>query len=124
MLELNEFYVNGAWRRTQSTARHSLVEAWSEKTYGSVALASRLDVDDAVAAARAAFPAWAATNPAERIAIVQRVHDLYLKRAEDMAQAISREMGAPIDLARGAQVPWVPADRQFPRGRRELRVCA
>jgi aldehyde dehydrogenase (NAD+) len=105
MLELNDFYVNGAWRRTQSTALHTLVEAWSEKTYGSVALASRADVDEAVAAAHAALPGWAATAPAERIAIVQRIHDLYLKRADDMAQAISREMGAPIDLARGAQVP-------------------
>jgi aldehyde dehydrogenase (NAD+) len=105
MIELNDCYVNGAWRTTQSTARHPLVEAWSEKAFGSVALASQDDVDVAVAAAVAAFPDWAATTPSERIAIVRRIQELYLRRAEEMAQAISREMGAPIDFARGAQVP-------------------
>jgi len=104
MLELNEFYINGQWQASQSTARHPLVEAWSEETWGTLALGDKADVDAAVAAARAAFPAWAATDPEYRIAIVQRIQTIYEARAEDMAQAISREMGAPIDLARRSQV--------------------
>jgi aldehyde dehydrogenase (NAD+) len=104
MMELNEFYINGQWRPTQSTARQSLVEAWTEDTYGTVALGDNSDVDAAVAAAHNAFPAWARTDPADRLAIVRRIQALYEARADEMAQAISREMGAPIDLARKSQV--------------------
>ena len=104
MLELNEFYIGGKWQATRSAARHALVDASSEEVYGAVALGDLADVDAAVAAARAAFPAWAATDPEYRIAIVKRIQAIYEARAEDMAQAISREMGAPIDLARKSQV--------------------
>ena len=58
----------------------------------------------AVAAAKDAFPSWAATNPSERIAALERLMEVYKTRAEDMAQAISIEMGAPIALAKTAQV--------------------
>jgi aldehyde dehydrogenase (NAD+) len=62
------------------------------------------DADAAVAAAKAAFPAWAATDPLDRIAALERLMEVYKGQAEDMAQAISFEMGAPIALARTAQV--------------------
>ena len=104
MLELNEFYIGGKWQATQSAARHALVDASSEEAYGAVALGDLADVDAAVAAARSAFPAWAATDPEYRLAIVRRIQSIYEARTEDMAQAISREMGAPIDLARKSQV--------------------
>ncbi len=59
----------------------------------------------AVAAATAAFPAWAETDPAERIALIRRMQKVYAARSEAMARAISEEMGAPIDLARTRQAP-------------------
>jgi len=61
------------------------------------------DVDRAVAAARAAFPAWAATPPEKRIAVVGRIADGLAARTEEIAQAITAEMGAPIGLSRAAQ---------------------
>jgi aldehyde dehydrogenase (NAD+) len=61
------------------------------------------DVDRAVAAARAAFPAWAATDPAERIAVVRRLATELTSRTERIATAITAEMGAPIALSRAAQ---------------------
>ncbi|PZG07027.1 aldehyde dehydrogenase family protein [Nonomuraea aridisoli] len=61
------------------------------------------DVDRAVAAARAAFPGWAAVDPAERARIVGRVADGLRARTEEIAATITREMGAPITLSRTAQ---------------------
>ncbi|MFI7455742.1 aldehyde dehydrogenase family protein [Nonomuraea sp. NPDC049714] len=62
------------------------------------------DVDHAVAAANAAFPGWAATDPAERAQVVGRIADGLSSRAEEIATTITSEMGAPISLSRTAQV--------------------
>ncbi|NMO56923.1 aldehyde dehydrogenase family protein [Actinoplanes sp. TBRC 11911] len=64
------------------------------------------DVDKAVAAARAAFPAWAATSPAERIAVVRRLAAELQARTERIATAITAEMGAPTTLSRAAQAAF------------------
>jgi aldehyde dehydrogenase (NAD+) len=69
-----------------------------------ISLGGQADTDAAVAAAKAAFPAWMATPAAERIAFAEKILEAYKARAEDMAQAISLEMGAPIDMAREQQV--------------------
>jgi aldehyde dehydrogenase (NAD+) len=62
------------------------------------------DVDQAVAAARAAFPGWAATDPAERAAAVRRIGEGLQARAEEIAVTITAEMGSPIALSRTAQI--------------------
>ena len=103
MIELRDFYIDGRWVSSRSADEQTLVDASTEEPFGVVALAGDADVDHAVAAARRAFPAWAATDPATRIALVERMRAIHLERTEDMARAISREMGAPIDLARAAQ---------------------
>lgn len=108
MIELDRFYIDGRWRTAQSAARHTLVNASTEEPYGSVALGDERDTQAAVAAARAAFPAWAATDPAKRIAFVEKMREIHLDRTDEMASAISREMGAPIDLARKAQAAAGP----------------
>jgi aldehyde dehydrogenase (NAD+) len=61
------------------------------------------DVDRAVTAATAAFPAWAATDPAERAAVVWRIAAGLKARGEEIAATISAEMGVPISFARMAQ---------------------
>jgi aldehyde dehydrogenase (NAD+) len=60
-------------------------------------------VDRAVAAARDAFPAFAATSRAQRLALIGRVVEAYRARQDDIAAAISAEMGAPLAFARRAQ---------------------
>jgi len=69
-----------------------------------ISLGGQADTDAAVAAARAAFEPWAFTPKEERIAAIKRFYDIYKARAEDMAQAISMEMGAPIEMSRQQQV--------------------
>lgn len=105
MIEKHQFYINGAWVDAQEGRKHNVINPATEDPCAQITLGGRADVDAAVAAAKAAFPAWMATPVADRIAAVERLLAAYVERAEDMSQAISMEMGAPIDMARGQQTP-------------------
>ncbi|GAB1823806.1 aldehyde dehydrogenase family protein [Herbidospora sp. RD11066] len=70
------------------------------------------DVDRAVATARAALPAWSATDPLERAAIVGRIGEGLLARTDEIAALITAEMGAPIGLSRTAQIQFPVAVAQ------------
>ena len=66
-------------------------------------MGSAKDVDRAVAAARRAFDSYSRTTPAERLALMERILAAYKAHYDEIAQAISTEMGAPITLAKGSQ---------------------
>ncbi|SIO47968.1 aldehyde dehydrogenase (NAD+) [Rhodovulum sp. ES.010] len=104
MIERTAFYIGGAWVSPSAGTRAEVIDPSTEERFAVISLGGQADTDAAVAAARAAQPGWAATSKAERMDLLKRILQLYKARAEDMAQAISREMGAPIDLARSAQV--------------------
>ena len=105
MRELRKFYIGGQWVLARSGMTHTMINPSTEQPIGTVALAGAGDVDAAVAAAHAAFPGWAATDPADRIALIERMQVIYAARSEEMAKAISDEMGAPMELARTRQAP-------------------
>ncbi|MEU8157402.1 aldehyde dehydrogenase family protein [Micromonospora sp. NPDC048986] len=67
------------------------------------------DVERAVAAARAAFPAWSATTPQHRADVLRRLGAGLAARTEEIAQAITAEMGSPIGMSRTAQVAFPAA---------------
>ena len=67
------------------------------------------DVDRAVAAARASFPAWSATTPQHRADVLRRLGAGLAARTEEIAQAITAEMGSPIGMSRTAQVAFPAA---------------
>ncbi|SHL16350.1 aldehyde dehydrogenase (NAD+) [Roseovarius marisflavi] len=104
MIEKRQFYINGAWVNPNVSNDHAVINPSNEEPCAVISLGGQGDTDAAVAAAKAAFPAWMATPPAERIAYCEKILEAYKARAEDMAQAISLEMGAPIDMAREQQV--------------------
>ena len=68
-----------------------------------ISVGAKADVDRAVAAARAAFPGFAQTSQKDRLALLKRILEVYNERYEDIARAVSQEMGAPLAFARGAQ---------------------
>lgn len=76
----------------------------NEEPCAVISLGSQADTDAAVESARRSFSAWAATPPETRIALVERILERYQARAEEMAEAISLEMGAPVDMAKTQQV--------------------
>ena len=103
MIEKRQFYINGEWVDPVTANDHEVIDPSTEEACAVISLGSSADVDKAVAAAKAAFPAWMKTAPAERIALAEKVLEVYGARKDDMAKAISMEMGAPIDLSSSAQ---------------------
>ena len=108
MLIKRDFYINGRWTAPFAPRDYAVIDPSTEDSCAVISLGSDADTDAAVAAAKAAFPAWAATPPATRRAYVEAILAQYEARAEEMAKAISLEMGAPIDLARDSQAPCLP----------------
>jgi len=100
---MTKFYIDGAWVEPLSANRMGVENPATEEIVCEVALGNEADADRAILAARAAFDGWTVTPVAERIALVKRILDIYNDRYEDMAMAMSTEMGAPVEWARGAQ---------------------
>jgi aldehyde dehydrogenase (NAD+) len=104
MREHLQHYINGAFVESEGRTRHEVINPATEEACAAIMLGNQADVDKAVAAAKAAFPAFAATPVEERKALLLRILDEYKKRIPDFAKVISEEMGAPISFAGTAQV--------------------
>jgi aldehyde dehydrogenase (NAD+) len=97
-------FIGGAWVDSAGGIRHEVINPATEEAVTEITLGSEADVDKAVAAARKAFESFSRTSVDERVALIERILVEYKARAADMAEAISLEMGAPISLAKTAQV--------------------
>ncbi|AVO37783.1 aldehyde dehydrogenase family protein [Pukyongiella litopenaei] len=104
MIEKRDFYINGAWVAPAEPNDFEVIDPSTEDPCAIISLGGKADTDAAVAAARAALPGWMATPPEERFALVEKLVEIYAARGEDLAQAMSAEMGAPIDMSRSQQV--------------------
>ncbi len=104
MIEKRDFYINGQWVAPAAQCDFQVINPSTEEPCAVISLGSEADTDTAVAAAKAALPGWMATPVADRIALVEKLIEVYQTRSEDLAQAMSMEMGAPIDMARSQQV--------------------
>ncbi|WP_368412714.1 aldehyde dehydrogenase family protein [Dongia sp.] len=98
-----KFYINGSWVDPVKPATLDVINPATEEAFTKISMGSAADVDKAVAAARAAFPKFSQTTKAERVALLKRILAEYNNRYEDIAQAVSAEMGAPLAMARDSQ---------------------
>lgn len=103
MLRKTDFYIDGAWVAPSAPNDFDVINPADETAFGVISLGSKADVDKAVAAARTAFDGWSKTPLADRIAKLEKLAEVYERRAGEMAEAISSEMGAPKKLATNAQ---------------------
>lgn len=103
-MDTTKFYINGKWVTPEGTQQIEVINPSDEQGFVKITLGSQADTDLAVSAAKSAFPVWSASTREQRIDLLERLLETYQARAEEMAQTISKEMGAPIDLARRAQV--------------------
>jgi aldehyde dehydrogenase (NAD+) len=99
-----QFFIGGRWVDPSVPAELDVIDPATELPFTRIALGSKADVERAVTAARTAFERFALTNREERAALLRRILEHYNKRAEDLARAVSQEMGAPLPFAREAQV--------------------
>lgn len=103
MYTFNDFYINGEWVKPQDGKICDVINPATEQSIGTISLGNTADVDLAVAAANKAFETYSQTSREDRIALLERIKECYTARYEDVAQAISQEMGAPITFSRKAQ---------------------
>ncbi|AGI67698.1 aldehyde dehydrogenase family protein [Octadecabacter antarcticus 307] len=102
-MDLQQHYINGAWVAPLSDQTFPVLNPATEMQIGSIILGNQGDIDRAVSAAKTAFTAFSRTSKAERLALLKRLLVETQNRIEDLAQAMSFEMGAPITMARDAQ---------------------
>ncbi|MCB4766988.1 aldehyde dehydrogenase family protein [Ancylobacter sp. Lp-2] len=98
-----KFYIDGAWVDPVEPRLLDVIDPSTEEAYTQIAIGSAADVDKAVAAAKAAFATFSLVPKEERLALLNRILAAYNERFEDIARAVSQEMGAPLSFARDAQ---------------------
>lgn len=108
MREMLQFYIDGRWVDPVAPMPFDVIDPSTEEVCGRISLGSDADVDRAVAAAKKAFPGYAQSTREQRIDLLQAILDEFDRRADEVAEAIMEEMGAPWTLARDAQAPSGP----------------
>ena len=97
------FYINGEWVNPDTPSILDVINPATEEAFTQISMGSKTDVDKAVAAAKAAFPLYSKWSVEDRVALLTRIIDLYEKRYDEIAETISREMGAPITMSKDEQ---------------------
>ncbi|MGC1648398.1 MAG: aldehyde dehydrogenase family protein [Candidatus Sulfotelmatobacter sp.] len=105
MKDCRQFYINGKWCSPGHAHDFEIVNPTNEKPIATITLGTAADVDQAVAAAKKAFDSYSEAPVDARLALLRRIIAVYQSKAEEMADTISQEMGAPAFLSRKAQVP-------------------
>jgi aldehyde dehydrogenase (NAD+) len=103
MLQKLEFYIDGQWRAPAQARTMDVINPADEQPFARISIGSAEDVNAAVDAARRAFATWSRTSLDERLALVDKLRLIYEARLNEMAESISKEMGAPVSLAKDAQ---------------------
>lgn len=111
MTHYGNCYINGQWTTPSSSTRFELVNPATEQPFATVALAGTAEVDQAVRAARAAFGSYSQTTREQRIALLERIVERFVAREEEVALAITEELGAPVSV-RQKTVAAIDAFRQ------------
>ncbi len=104
MIEKRDFYINGKWVAPAKANDLTVINPSTEEPCAVISLGDTADTNAAVAAAKSAFENWAFTAKEERLALIKKILEVYQARGDDLAEAMSLEMGAPIDMARSQQV--------------------
>ena len=98
-----QFYIDGKWVDPVTPKTLEVINPANEEPCGVISLGSKADVDKAVKAARRAFETFSQTSKEERLALLQKILDVYQRRYGEFVETISTEMGAPLSLSKAAQ---------------------
>ena len=95
--EKKDFYINGNWVKPSQKNDLEVIDPSTEEVCAIISLGSEKDTDDAVKAAKDSFEVWWGTSKEKKIELLNNLLQIYKKRSLEMAEAISKEMGAPKD---------------------------
>jgi aldehyde dehydrogenase (NAD+) len=104
MKDCSEFYIDGKWVRPVHVRNFPVINPATEEPIATISLGTAADVDKAVAAAKNAFDSYSETTVNQRRDLLRRIIEIYQTKADEMAEAITLEMGAPISFSKAAQV--------------------
>ncbi|WP_026118172.1 aldehyde dehydrogenase family protein [Nocardiopsis salina] len=100
---MRSLYIDGAWTDSASEEGLEVLDPATEQVIDTVPAGSAKDVDSAVEAAAAAFPAWSRRPYGQRVTHLAKALELFDERAEDIAALLTRDMGAPAGFSRKVQ---------------------
>lgn len=92
----DDVFIGGKWVQSHSTDRTPITNPATEEVWATVPDGNEHDIDDAVQAARIAFPAWAGAAPQDRAAALRRLADEVDLRAAELSRIITTENGTPV----------------------------
>ena len=95
--EKKDFYINGNWVKPSQKNDLEVIDPSTEEVCAIISLGSEKDTNDAVKAAKNSFEVWWGTSKEKKIDLLNNLFKIYKKRSLEMAEAISKEMGAPKD---------------------------
>ena len=102
-MNTTQHYINGQWTDSQGGKPFDVINPSTEEVAATITLGTEADTNAAIAAAKAAFDSWSMTTKEERLGYLNALVEQYKNRSEEMAQAMSTEMGAPISLSQTSQ---------------------
>ena len=103
MLDKRKFFINGKWVEPAKKNDFEVINPSNEEVCAIISLGSKEDVDKATKSAKIAFESWKETTKEERIKLLEKLLAVYKKRFKEMTEAISMEMGAPMDWSSNVQ---------------------
>ena len=98
-MDKKNFYINGKWVSPKNQKEIQVIDPATEKNCAVISLGGAEDVDLAVIAAKKAFETWGFSSKEQRLELLEKLYVVYKKRWEDIAKAITLEMGAPKDFS-------------------------
>ncbi|WP_415300676.1 aldehyde dehydrogenase family protein [Candidatus Pelagibacter sp. Uisw_134_02] len=103
MLDKKNFYINGQWVEPNKPNDFKVINPCNEEPCAIISLGSKEDTNFAIKSAKYAFETWKETTKKDRLDFLEKLLSVYKKRSIEMAEAISLEMGAPMDWATDVQ---------------------
>ena len=103
MLDKRKFYINGRWVKPKKLNDFNVINPCNENPCAIISLGSKEDTNTAIKSAKNAFETWKETTKEDRLNYLEKLLSVYKKRSREMAEAISLEMGAPMDWATEVQ---------------------
>lgn len=103
MQDKRKFYINGSWVQPRDGTDFEVINPSTEEAFAVISLGGETDANAAIAAAKAAFPSWSRSTKNERLALIEAILEVYMRRSGEMGDTISTEMGAPIQMSQMAQ---------------------
>lgn len=103
MKDYLKFFINGEWVNPTVPNNYDVINPATEEAFTQISMGTKTDVDKAVSAAKAAFPVYSKWSVEKRVTLLEKIITLYEQRRDEIAEAISKEMGAPITMSKADQ---------------------